>query len=622
MLKPIFLISFLFITSLALSQIPSNYYNSANGLTGYELKTELKNIVSNGHISRTYDQLYDGNGISGSNGYIDTHSDVFVSGANTYENDGSILDFYSENPTGSDPYNYTHGNNQCGNQNAEGDCYNREHLVPQSSFGSAFPMQSDIHHVIPTDGRVNNFRGSLAFGIVDVPDFTSLNGSKRGSSAISGYNGVVFEPLDEFKGDIARALLYFAVRYEDTVDGYTSFEMFNGSNDQVFTTWAIELLLDWHNNVDPVDERERERNNAAYNFQNNANPFVDHPEYANLIWDPEADTEAPTAPTNLMASSPTISSIALSWTASTDNIAVETYDVYVDDVYNSSTSNTQIVVSGLAINTNFCFTVFAKDEALNMSASSNEVCESTLTGSETSDEIFISEYVEGSSNNKAIEIANFTGATVSLSNYTIARDVNSNGSWGEALQLSGSITNADVHVVTRGNADSNLTALADQLSSGDAMSFNGDDPIGLFKNGVLIDIFGNFSGDNSFENATYRRKESVTNPTTTFDVNAEWDQYAQNTFDDLGFHNQSLSITETDKSDLKLFPNPLNGSNQVYINSLEMLSFKVFNLLGQQQISGKTGNGVINLPKLKPGVYLVQLSVGSRKMMKRLIVSN
>ena len=50
-----------------------------------------------------------------SNGYIDTHSDIAVASGNNYENDGTILDMYSENPSGSDPYNFTHGNNQCGN---------------------------------------------------------------------------------------------------------------------------------------------------------------------------------------------------------------------------------------------------------------------------------------------------------------------------------------------------------------------------------------------------------------------------------------------------------------------------------------------------------------------------
>ena len=119
---------------------------------------------------------------------------------------------------------------------------------------------------------------------------------KRGTSAVPGYSGSVFEPIDEFKGDIARALLYFAVRYQNNVDTY-SWDMFNGTEDQVFETWALDMLLDWHYNVDPVDQRERDRNNAAYTFQNNANPFVDHPEYVNSIWNQNPDTEAPSDPT-------------------------------------------------------------------------------------------------------------------------------------------------------------------------------------------------------------------------------------------------------------------------------------------------------------------------------------
>ena len=228
----------LLVSSFSFAQIPANYYDSITTETGFDLKTALRDIITSGHTARTYDQLRDGAGIPGSQGYIDTHSDVMTSSGNQYESDGTLLDMYSENPatsaTNNDPYNYTHGMDECGNQMAEGDCHNREHIVPQSSFNSAFPMQSDIHHVIPTDGRVNNFRGSLPFGIVATPNFTSLNGSKRGSSGVAGYSGDMFEPIDEFKGDIARALLYFATRYQNTVDGYTSFDMFNGTEDQVF----------------------------------------------------------------------------------------------------------------------------------------------------------------------------------------------------------------------------------------------------------------------------------------------------------------------------------------------------------------------------------------------------
>ncbi|MBT8375640.1 MAG: endonuclease [Bacteroidia bacterium] len=616
-MKQIYLLALL-ISSLSFAQIPANYYDSANGLSGYALKTELKNIISNGHQARLYDQLYDGNGIPGSNGYIDTHSDVAVASGNNYENDGTILDMYSEFPFGPDDYNYTHGVNQCGNQSAEGDCYNREHLVPQSSFDSDFPMQSDINHVIPTDGRVNNFRGSLPFGEVATADFTSLNGSKRGTSNVSGYSGLMFEPIDEFKGDIARALLYFAVRYEDTVDGYTSFDMFNGTNDEVFYPWAITLLLDWHYNVDPVDQRERDRNQAAYAFQNNTNPFVDHPEYADMIWNPTVDSDPPTAPTNLMASNPTVSTIDLSWTASSDNIGVTSYDVYRDGGNPVSTSNTSITITGLSPNTEYCFTVFARDAALNTSPSSNIACETTEQGSTTTNELFISEYIEGSSNNKAIEIANFTGNTVSLSSYTIARDVNSNGTWGASLQLTGSIANMDVHVITRGDASGSFTAVADQLSSGDAMSFNGNDPVGLFKNGTLIDIFGTFGGSNDYTNETYRRKPSVAGPSTAFDLSGEWDVFSTDNVDDLGSHSQLLSIIDVPLSELRIYPNPASGSN-ISIGIQKTINYKIYNVLGSVVKRGKSNNGKINIESLKAGVYLIQFNDSYLTVSKKLI---
>ncbi|MBT8394393.1 MAG: endonuclease, partial [Bacteroidia bacterium] len=180
-MKKNYLLIFLLFTAFSFAQIPSNYYDSADGLSGYSLKTQLKYITTTGHFWSTnspdsYDELY--------NAYVNTHSDVVTSSGNQYENDGTVLDFYSENPTGPDPYNFAHNIDNGGNQTQEGDCYNREHIIPQSSFSSAYPMQSDIHHVVPTDCRVNNFRGSLPFGEVATPNFTSMNGSLRGNSDI------------------------------------------------------------------------------------------------------------------------------------------------------------------------------------------------------------------------------------------------------------------------------------------------------------------------------------------------------------------------------------------------------------------------------------------------------
>lgn len=618
-MKQIYILAVL-ISSLSYGQIPTNYYDSAEGLTGFALKTKLKSIVSNGHQTRSYGQLYDGSGISGSNGYEDTHTDEAVSSGENYENDGTILDMYSENPSGSDPYNYNHGSNNCGNYSSEGDCYNREHLVPQSSFNSASPMKSDIHHVVPSDGRVNGYRGSYPFGNVNTPSWTSLNGSKRGTSAMSGYNGTVFEPIDEFKGDIARAVLYFAVRYEDTIDGYTSFDMFNGTNDEVFYPWAIAVLLDWHTNVDPVDQRERNRNVAAYAFQNNANPFVDHPEYASMIWNPVTDNEAPTAATNLVASNPTGNSVVLNWTAGTDNIAVTSYDVYKDGSITTSSSNTSITVTGLAPNTKYCFTVYSKDGSQNTSPVSNESCMTTLEGNTSSNDLFISEYVEGSSYNKAIEIANFTGSSINLSNYSIARDRDGSGEFNPALPLTGTLESGNVHVIANTQAYQETLDRSNQTSDTDAISFNGNDPVGLFKNGVLIDFFGEIGGAYDFKNKTFRRKAAVNGPTTTFNLAGEWDEYETDTVTDLGTHTLSVSVNVLNETNVTLYPNPVQ-SNELYFNSNTPLNVEVYAITGKLILSKnlKNSSKSIEISDLNTGLYIVKMTNDFGVQVKKLI---
>ncbi len=594
---------FLLITVTASAQIPANYYDSANGLTGFALKTELRNITANGHTTRTYDQLYDGAGISGSQGYVDTHSDVNVSGGTNYEGDGTILDFYSENPTGADPYNYTHGNNQCGNQSAEGDCYNREHLVPQSSFSSAFPMQSDIHHVVPSDGRVNNFRGSLPFGNVATANWTSLNGSKRGSSAMVGYSGTVFEPIDEFKGDIARALLYFATRYENTVDGYTSFDMFNGTEDQVFFTWAIDVLLDWHYNVDPVDQRERDRNNAAYNFQGNANPFVDHPEYANMIWNPSPDNQAPTDPTNLVASNPTDNSIDLTWTASTDNVGVASYDIYIGGVNSHNTTGTSFTVPGLTANTNYCFTIKAKDATGNESGFSNQDCEMTTNN--------------GSSGGSECANEDFENIPTTSSSTYLPRNWNDpeGKTWtATEARTDLTITNKSITIDGRGSADGTLTSPS-------------------FPNGIasltatLQKRYGGTSGNlNVYVNDVlkgvlpYSSDENITTTTTIENIDVLGDVVIKITdaasdgervsIDDLSWTcYTTLSNDKYDFKEIKLTPNPVKH-NKVYINTNQELNIQVYDILGKlvTKTNIYSNKNYIDVTSLNKGVYLLRIS--------------
>lgn len=264
----IYLTAFLMSVLTGYAQIPPGYYNSATG-TGYTLKTQLYNIIK-GHNAKGYNQLY--------TCYQTSDRDYF------YENDGTILDIYSEVPNGADFYNYsaTSTGDRCGSYSVEGNCFNREHLMPQSVFNENAPMVSDAHHILPTDGKVNGMRSNYPFGKVNSPTWTSKNGSKLGNNATAGYSGKAFEPIDEFKGDVARCLLYFVTRYENQVAGWNH-AMLNHTSNQAVSDWFKEILLTWHNQ-DPVSPREIARNNAIYAFQGNRNPFIDHPEYVQMIW--------------------------------------------------------------------------------------------------------------------------------------------------------------------------------------------------------------------------------------------------------------------------------------------------------------------------------------------------
>jgi len=273
--------TFTFILSLfsviAIAQIPAGYYNEANGFTGYPLKSKLKTIITAGHTGRSYDNLF-----TDSRAFKATDVDIF------YENDGSILDIYSEKPNAVDSYNYSYyasPSDKCGNYSGESDCYNGEHVVPQSTYNSNSPMVGDIHQLLPTDGYVNNRRNNFPFANITNPTWTSTNGSKLGNVSLTGYSGLAFEPIDEFKGDMARILFYFATRYETQVDSWTSFPMLNGTENQVFKPAFLEILKTWHQN-DPVSPKEIYRNDKAYIYQGNRNPYIDHPEYVTAIWGP------------------------------------------------------------------------------------------------------------------------------------------------------------------------------------------------------------------------------------------------------------------------------------------------------------------------------------------------
>ncbi|ESU20259.1 extracellular ribonuclease [Flavobacterium enshiense DK69] len=265
--------------TIGFAQIPAGYYNSAIG-TGYTLKTQLYNIIKNPSV------------VSYSPGLWNLYytSDV--------RPDGKVWDIYSN-------CNFIFGSVASGGNQDDGnlgtsECqrYNREHTFPKSWFANATPMYSDAFHVMPTDKKVNGLRGNLAYGKVGTATYTASNGSKIGNCVAPNYpySLQVFEPADQYKGDIARNYFYMATCYQNLIGGWETNDadantVLDGTSDKVFEQWYLDLLYSWHI-ADPVSQKEIDRNNAVYGAQGNRNPYIDHPEWVSVIWGSTLATES------------------------------------------------------------------------------------------------------------------------------------------------------------------------------------------------------------------------------------------------------------------------------------------------------------------------------------------
>ena len=250
----------------ALAQGPNNtgtYYKYAHGRKGADLKTAMYRIIKEPSVL-TYNDLWEA--------YKQT--DV--------RDDGYIWDMYTNSTFY--PLDCPHKNS------AEGSGINREHSMPKSWFNSMKPAYTDVMHVIPTDGYINNMRSDMPYGeVASITKASANNFSKVGMCAVEGYSKKVFEPNDEYKGDLARIYFYMATCYEPYIAEWVS-DMLGGDSYQPFADWAMPMLLRWAKN-DPVSPKELARNEAVFRMQGNRNPFVDFPGLEQHIWGEQQEEE-------------------------------------------------------------------------------------------------------------------------------------------------------------------------------------------------------------------------------------------------------------------------------------------------------------------------------------------
>jgi endonuclease I len=234
--------------SSASSAYDDTYYQDALGKTGTALKSSLHTIIKN-QSKVSYDGVW--------NALKVTDQDP--------ANSNNVILLYS-------------GLSRAKSLNGgdSGD-WNREHVWAKShgDFGTATGPGTDLHHLRPEDVTVNSIRGNKDFD--------------NGGSAVSNGGGSLtdsdsFEPRDAVKGDVARMILYMAVRYEGD-DSFADLEPNNSvNNGSAPYIGKLSVLKTW-SDEDPPDAFEKNRNEVIYKtYQHNRNPFIDHPEWVESIW--------------------------------------------------------------------------------------------------------------------------------------------------------------------------------------------------------------------------------------------------------------------------------------------------------------------------------------------------
>jgi len=264
-----------------LAQIPDGYYTNAEGKQGTELKSALY-IIIKGHTTYPY-----------TSSSTDTW-DILKETDRDPNNPNNVIGIYSRFSM-----NAAHEYNS-------GSGWSREHVWAQSrgDLGTSRGPGTDIHHLRAEDVSTNSARSNRNF--VAECDRQYIDGSGA-TPSYSCSNEYSWEPPDEVKGDIARMLFYMATRYEGE-NGEPDLELtevLQSQTDSAPLHAVLSVLLVWHE-ADPVSQTEITRNNIIYTYQNNRNPYIDHPEYVDLIWGtPDPDEPDPDEPV-LSTSNPSV----------------------------------------------------------------------------------------------------------------------------------------------------------------------------------------------------------------------------------------------------------------------------------------------------------------------------
>lgn len=438
---------------LSLKSIPSGYYDDVDATSAATLRVTLHEAIDD-HTRVPYTAE-------------STDTWDVLEAADEDPNDSSrILDVYLN-------ASYT----KYGEGNTD---YNREHTWAKS-YG--FPNDvvanypyTDCHHLFLCNDSYNTSRSNKPFrncssACTEKP--TEVNDGMGGGSGVypgnsnwtdGSYTEGTWEVWSGRRGDVARALLYMDVRYEGGTHGVTGYDepdliltddealisaSNTGSNESVAYMGMLSVLLQWHAE-DPVDDRETARNEAVYAVQGNRNPFIDHPEWVDCLFNDDCsgggDTTPPAAPTGLAAVAGD-GSVDLDW----DDNGETDLDGYT--VYRATTSggsytalngtllSTSAYTDDSVVNgTTYWYVITASDQTGNESAAGTEVSATPEGGVTPTVAVWINEFHydnDGADKNEFVEVAGSAGTD--LSGWTVYGYNGADGAVYDSVALSGTI---------------------------------------------------------------------------------------------------------------------------------------------------------------------------------------
>ena len=491
-----------------------------------------------------------------------------------------------------------------------GGSWNREHVYAKSkgtpNLGTSGPG-ADGHHLRPSDISLNSSRGSLLFddGVGALAYKTSRGG---------------WYPGDEWKGDVARILMYMYVRYNTRC-----LPLNITMNPSTYSADFPDILLKW-NVEDPVSAFELQRQNVVSTMQKNRNPFIDNPYLATVIWGgpaaqntwPDtfsgggvADVEAPTVPTNVAVTGVTSSSVSLNWTASEDNVAVAGYEVYKDGVLFGNANSTSITVTGLTPQTSYSFFITAKDSAGNKSVNSASVVGTTEAGPIGTGTTCGTEDFENIPS---------TGGNPPASSYG-DRTWSANG-----IVWTATFARTDTQIYIDGAANKAICIKKGSLKSSVISGGIGTLKVKTYlpfsdaAGNYILKINGVVKGLIPYSKTA--KTQTIENINVEGDVIIELiDESTSNrvSFDNLSwtcYSSLATEFTEIKNEKITIYPNPVKNSEFFISGINKNETVKIYSLNGQllQTINNVHNKEKINLNKLPKGVYFVTTQSQSAKM--------